>query len=94
MDSIVLKEEFKIEVIRNFNYAQLTVFIHELVKAINELEELKKIAVMCGNDVKAVELQGYVHCASHNKLVMEQVMVEKEEAVVMKEADIRPVFLN
>ena len=94
MDNIVLNQEFKIEVVRNFSPSQLTQFIGVLDKAIADLSELKNTAVMCGQDKKAVEYQKYIHNAQHNKKVMEQVLTEKEHDLTMPEATITNVFLN
>lgn len=93
-DNFVLNNELQIELLRNFSYAQVLKFIDNLKDAVTDLEQMKEIAVMCGNDTKAVELQRYSHNAQHNKLLLEQVLNEKEEAVTFKEADIRTIFLN
>jgi len=89
----MFNEEFEVEVLEHFTYAQLEYFSNTLVNAIKDLEEIKMMAVLCQKDKVAVEYQRYIHIARANREAMLVVMLAKE-GDVCEHTDIETVWLN
>lgn len=93
MNNIVLNTELDIDILSQMTYAQLYEFTKDLENSIKELEEMKKQAVLCLMDEKAVEYQRYVHNATSNREAMLVVMMAKE-GDVCEHTEIETIWLN
>lgn len=93
MTNDVLNTEFDIEVLKVFTYAQLRKFTNILVETVNQLENIKKMAVLNNNDARAVEYQRYIHNASDNRNNMLGVMLIKEEDTC-EHTSVSTIWLN